>query len=207
MNSCETNSLTATPWANLFEPATRSASDAISRWTRRRMELTLAEVRELTLDELGGELPDRAGPSTIVTVAIAGDLSGQMILLFDDTQARYLAETLLNRKHEETESWHELELSALQETGNVFGSAFLNAIASLTGQKFLLPSPPTVMQEFAASVIEQAVMLQLTESDNVLYCRTGMLRDGESVDFMALFVPSTELLEQLRQAIHAQLMN
>ena len=133
----------------------------------------------------------------MVMLAVGGAMGGQLILTFDRENACRLIGSLLNRDVELDQEWGELETSALQETGNILSSAYLNSITALTGRRFW-PSPPLVTEDYAMSVVEQAVMTQAVTEDRVLLCRTRFSRLGKRVEWNVIFVPSPELLQLLR---------
>ncbi len=80
-------------------------------------------------------------------------------------------------------SWGELEQSAAQETTNIVGCAYLNALAAHLPGKIsrdspaseeLVPTPPTFLHEFAGSLLEFALMEQALELDQVLLIHTSV---------------------------------
>ncbi len=73
-------------------------------------------------------------------------------------------------------------------------------MTSLTGRQ-LLPSPPTVMRDYAMSVIQQAVLSQALVDDRVLLVHTRFERHAAHVRWHMIFVPSPELLDLLTQAV------
>ncbi|BBO31200.1 chemotaxis protein CheC [Lacipirellula parvula] len=185
-------------WEQVFAPAIEKASSAMSAWTHGEVTLALDEVREAAVEEVAVTLDLTDELSTLVMLAVGGDLGGQLILTFDRVNACRLIESLLGRDIDATSAWSELEISALQETGNILGSAYLNAMTALTGRRFW-PSPPLVTEDYAMSVVQQAVMSQAMTEDRVLLCRTRFSRLGQRVEWNLIFVPSPELLELLRE--------
>ena len=185
-------------WEQVFTPAIEKASAAMSAWTHGEVTLALDEVCEAAVEDVALTLGLTDELSTLVMLAVGGDLGGQLILMFDRANACRLIEALLSRPVDADAVWGELEISALQETGNILGSAYLNAMTSLTGRRFW-PSPPLVTEDYAMSVVQQAVMSQAMTEDRVLLCRTRFLRRGQRVEWNLIFVPSPELLELLRE--------
>lgn len=185
-------------WELIFAPAIENASSAMSAWTSGQVSLTLDEVREVAVEEVAEALELTDELSTLVMLAVGGTMGGQLILSFDRDNACRLIASLLNRDVEFDREWGVLEISALQETGNILSSAYLNAITALTGRRFW-PSPPLVTEDYAMSVVEQAVMTQALTEDRVLLCRTRFSRLGERVEWNLIFVPSPELLQLLRE--------
>jgi chemotaxis protein CheC len=189
-------------WEKFFGPATHQASEAMGRWTQGQVVLSLDEVCEIPLEEIADRLRIQETLSHLVVLEVAGALGGQLILIFDDENANQLVASLLHHPLVPADRWSELERSALRETGNILGSAYLNCITALTGRQ-MLPAPPQVFRDYVMSVVQQAVMSQALTDDRVLLARTRFRRQGADVEWNMLFIPSPELLDQLSQSLIA----
>ncbi len=186
----------------LFASATRSASQSLQGWTSGQISLTLDDVREVALEEVSAQMDIGDEMLTIIVLTLDGDLGGQIILTFDDTNGRQLAAMLLNREVGTDDEWAPLEISALKETGNILACAYVHTVSELVGQK-LVPSPPHFMQDFGASVLQQAVMAQAMVCDRVLVCRTSFRRHEEELNWRVFFVPDQALLKEIYQAVES----
>jgi chemotaxis protein CheC len=195
-----TASTSHTAWETIFGPATHQASEAMGRWTSGEVELSLEEVCEIPLAELSDRLDIGDSLSSLVVMEITASPSGNLILVFDDENASLLVSSLLKRPLVPTADWGELESSALRETGNILGSAYLNSMTQISGWQ-MLPSPPTVLRDYAMSVIEQAVLSQAVLDDRVLLVHTRFQRHGAHVAWHMIFIPSPELLQRLTETI------
>lgn len=187
---------------HVLSSATNHASAAMCRWVDGIITLTLDEVTEVPLEHVSESLG--IGDEVVTTVALTldGAESGQLLLMFDDANGRQLAASLLQRDICTTPEWTELEKSALNETGNILGCAYMNALTKLIDIE-LVPSTPYFLQDFAASVLQQALMSQAISMDNVLICNTRFHRNGEDLHWNVLFVPSDRLRKQLTTAAGA----
>jgi len=185
----------------LLTSATHDASAAMCRWTDGLITLSLDEVRELPLEDACMELELGDDLLTMVVLSLEGDVGGEMILTFDDVNGRQLAASLLGRSVDESPEWTDLEKSALTETGNILGCAYMNAITRLINHK-LVPSAPYFLQDYGASVLEQALMAQAMTCDQVLVCRTGFHREGEELNWNVLFVPTEAMRRAMENALH-----
>jgi len=185
----------------LLASATHDASAAMCRWTDGLITLSLDEVRELPLEDACMELELGDDLLTMVVLSLEGDVGGEMILTFDDVNGRQLAGSLLGRPVDENPEWTDLEKSALTETGNILGCAYMNAITRLINHK-LVPSAPYFLQDYGASVLEQALMAQAMTCDQVLVCRTGFHREGEELNWNVLFVPTEAMRRAMEDALH-----
>ena len=186
----------------LLASATHDASAAMCRWTDGLITLSLDEVRELPLEEVCPALSLGDDLLTMVVLSLEGEIGGAMILTFDDVNGRQLASALLGMPVNDQPQWSELEKSALTETGNILGCAYVNAITRLIDHE-LIPSAPYFIQDYGASVLQQALMVQAVTCEKVLVCRTGFHREGEDLNWRVLFVPTQALRIAMEGALHA----
>ena len=186
----------------LFASATHDASAAMCRWTDGLITLTLDEVREIPLEDVCTELNLGDDLLTMVVLSLEGEVGGEMILTFDEANGRQLVASLLGKEFQDSSEWSELEKSALTETGNILGCAYMNALTRLIDQE-LVPSAPYFIQDYGASVLQQALMAQAATTDQVLICRTGFHREGEELNWRVLFVPTEAMRKAMEQALHS----
>jgi chemotaxis protein CheC len=183
----------------VFQLATDNASTAMCRWTHGLVTLSLDHVDELPLESVSEALEVGDELLTMVVLTLDGEDSGQLIITFDEVNGRRLAASLLHREVCPEPDWTELEKSALTETGNILACAYLGALTRLVDTE-LVPSPPQFVQDFGASVLEQALLSQAIEQDRVLICRTGFHRDGQNLNWNVIFVPGASLRIKLESA-------
>ena len=186
----------------LFASATHDASAAMCRWTDGIITVTLDEVRQVALDDIGNQLAVGDEMLTMVVMTLDGTLGGSLILMFDNLNGRQLAASLLGREVGAEPEWSEAEKSALMETGNILGCAYVNALTRLIADG-LRPSPPYFIQDYAASVLQQALMTQAAASDSLLLCEIGFHRKGAKLDWRVVFVPTPALQDSLQRSLHA----
>jgi len=188
----------------LFASATHDASAAMCRWTNGLITVTLDQVREIALEKVGAELDIGDELLTMVVLTLNGEVGGNLILLFDEVNGRQLAASLLGCEPGTEPEWSELEKSALTETGNILGCAYVNALTRLIGTD-LMPSAPYFIQDYGASVVQQAVMTQALTSDRLLLCQIGFRREAQQLDWHVVFVPTQGMQEAMQQSLHAAL--
>ena len=187
----------------LFASATHDASAAMCRWTSGLITVTLDEVREIPLEAVTSEVNVGEDLLTMVVLTLQGDVVGNLILVFAHLNGGQLAASLLGMQVGSDPEWSELEKSALTETGNILGCAYVNALTRLIGVD-LVPSPPYFIQDFGASVLQQAVMTQALTSDSLLLCQIGFRRRDQQLDWRVIFVPTQGMQEALQRSLQAQ---
>lgn len=182
----------------LFASATCDASVAMNRWTGGQITLELDEVLEIPLEDVCTELNIHEELLTMVVLGLHGEVGGEMILAFDEESGRQLAASLLERPVSRDEEWSAIEESALCETGNIFGCAYMNALTRVVGVG-LVPTPPYFIQDYAASVIQQALASQAIDCEKVLVCRTAFRHHGEELNWRVIFVPTKKMRDLMEK--------
>ncbi|MCS7237064.1 MAG: chemotaxis protein [Thermoguttaceae bacterium] len=184
----------------LLTSATREASVAMSRWVGEVIDLELEDVQAVPLEAVSAQLGLDESVSVLVVLTLRPPLAGEILLHFDQQSARALAAALTGVITQQQECWSELERSALLETGNILGCAYVNALSRMIDHE-LVPSAPTLVCDFAQSVLQQALALQLQYSDYVVVSRTRFTRGDQNLSWWVLFLPSPELQETMNRSL------
>jgi chemotaxis protein CheC len=198
----------------VFERGADGASHALSKWLGQEVKLTVSKV-DLTELEQATEL---LGPAEALVVActmgLTGALSGLILLVFEDRAGLALVDMLTHQPLGTTTSWGELEQSAVRETTNIVGCAYVSALAvhlpSITSKTTtfidgsqaegdLVPTPPTFTREFAGSLLQFALMEQAMELDQILLIHSQFAAANHrlNLNWTLLFTPSRASLQAL----------
>ena len=195
--------------AAIFGRGAGDASEALSRWLGRPVTVVVSRVDQIDMADASEVL----GPSDTLVAAcpmeLTGVLTGQIILVFEDRSGLATVDLLLHQPIGTTTTWGELEQSAAKETANIVGCAYLNSLAehlpittdTSPSIASLLPGPPGFRHEFAASLLEFALMDQAILSDQLLVINSTFSTEEARLDWSLLFVPSGASLETLRTSL------
>ena len=111
----------------------------------------------------------------------------------DDDAGLALAAMLLGREPSAGDRWGELEKSAVVETTNIIGCAYVNAMAKSTAATTAaMPSPPWFLRDFAPAVMQSIVMAQPTLSETVFLTRTEFAIEGSPARCSLVFLPTPD---------------
>ena len=191
------------PLTRLLAAATEDASTAMYRWTAGQVTLSLEEARELPWERVCEYFGLGEERRTMVVLRLEGPWSADLILVLDDLNGRQLAASLLGEEVPPGRPWNDLERSALTETGNILGCAYLNAMTRLLGTE-LVPTPPQFIEDFGASVLEQAVVQHALQSERVLVCQTWFVLHGAALDARLFLLPSQALRQRIMAALSSR---
>lgn len=181
------------------------ASKALAKWLDRRSVVEIDRLEQLALHEAAAILSDDDEPIGFCVAQMVGLLSGEMIFAFDDSSGFALADLLLDQPVGTTQEWSEIAQSALLETTNILCCACLNSLTANFSQvepsTELLPSPPSFNRDYAASLMEFALMGQAVASDTVVVAKTSFEIGSTPMKWTLLFVPDAESMTRMAEML------
>ncbi|MBN1219097.1 MAG: chemotaxis protein CheC [Anaerolineae bacterium] len=162
--------------------------DNLSQLAGQVMEIDTLSVEAVPLDRLLSTYPvDFEVQAVALYLVIEGDLSGEAVFILSPDDAMNLADWLLQRPGT-TGQLDSLERSALAEFANVALASFVNAVADLNGLALRL-SPPTVVVDILAVILEAVALSAATISDQAVIIKTDLINKDGSVRIQFWVLP------------------
>lgn len=198
--------------ARTFSRAMQHAGEALGAMSGHVIDVRTPMLRRCSASAV---LTMAGGAEAIVVavyVGIKGSLEGHALLLFSPTDAHRLARILLFGvlgpddlpAYEENDpfAFDAMELSAVQESGNVTISAFLNELGMHLHEP-VQPTPPQIVVEMAGAVLDGVLLDLMSEVDQVLAARTTFTEGDRAIDGALLVLPRPSSLPILLDALGA----
>ena len=195
-----------------FSRAMKRAGEAMGSMSGQVIEVQTPMLRRCNAGDVLAMAGGAAAIVLAVYVGITGSLKGHGLLIFSPADAHRLADILLagllgpgELPMDETTDpliFDELELSALQESGNVTISAFLNELGMHLHEP-VQPTPPQVVLEMAGAVMDAVLLDLVSEQDQVLAAKTQFSEGGRAIDGTLLILPRPDSLPVLLEALGA----
>jgi chemotaxis protein CheY-P-specific phosphatase CheC len=187
---------------NAFHRGAAESSLALGHWLNASVTLSIDAVDQCPLEVAISVLGAGENPVCVSLMEMEGTLAGHMLLAFDDASGLAIPDLLMTRVPGTSSQWSDLEISCVQETMNIAGSAYLNGVArdltERSGQSIeLIPSPPHFLRDFAESLLESAFMDQALAVNDVVFARTRFDLAGQPLRWTFLLIPNPESLKIL----------
>ena len=196
----------------LFQQGAEEASRALSIWLGRHANVFVDRLEELSFEAATTSLGPADATMCACVMALTGGITGQIMFCFDDRSGLSLCDQLLGRDRVSFE-WGEIETSSAMETANIVGCAYLNSLSvafpalsksilEIGGPSHAwLPSPPQFVRDYAASILQFAVMNQAVEFETVLLAQTRFQIDDTPVAWRLLLIPDSSSLDLMTRSI------
>ncbi|MDR1689600.1 MAG: chemotaxis protein CheC [Clostridiales bacterium] len=129
------------------------------------------------------------GPENLIIgilIGLSGDVNGIMMFLVEKNSAHRLIDILFSSTSaNENDDFSEMELSALQEVGNILSGSYLGSFATLIN-KSIIPSIPYLAIDMAQAILSVPAIEFGKVSDKVLLIES--LFEAENKDVSGFFV-------------------
>lgn len=190
-------------WRALRDVAARGTTNAaagLSEMVGRNIRIQTPDVFLVRLAEVSGLLGAPEDTVVGVYLAIAGDVRGHILLMLPPKEAQGLVDMVMDQPPGTTKSLSAMERSALGEVGNLTGTFFLNALAEVTRLN-IQPSPPAVMVDMGAAVLDVPLAALASSADESLVIKTVFLDDQRRIEAAFLVMPDMPSLQAILEVL------
>ena len=123
-----------------------NATTALSRMLNIKVDMSVPKVALLPFNQIADVVGSEEQIVVGILLGIEGDIDGMMMFLFDMRSAHHLVNMLMMKDISENEddgenSFSEMDMSALNEIGNIVSGSYLGALSGLTGMKMISTVP------------------------------------------------------------------
>jgi len=130
----------------------------------------------------------------VVFLKLRGTADCDLMLIFEETEFKKMAELMINAV--EKEVTREMELSTIEEMGSIVLCSFLNAMADFTLTKLVSPPPEVIIDSFDAIMDALLIKKSLCSEVAVIFDARFKRCNSSTEGFLITF-PSYKLQEML----------
>lgn len=167
-----------------------NAMTALSQMLQCKVDMKVPQVKLLEFSEvstiMGGEEQIMVG----VFLGVEGDITGSMMFLVEQQSAKHLINKIMMGMAPEGEGFSEMELSAMQEVGNIITGAYLNSLSTLTNLK-IFPTPPSLTVDMAGAILSVPAIQFGILGDKILLIQSQFYDEVE-IDGYFILIPDLE---------------
>ena len=167
-----------------------NASTALSGMLGRSVDISVPKAQALPF----AEAVDAVGPAeqetTGIVLGIVGEMTGTVLLLVPPADADGMCRMLGVEPHDE------FALSALGEIGNIVGTSYINALASMTGMG-IAPTPPATATDMLGALVASVLADHAHAGDIALMLDSNLVVEGADCAISFFLVPDQGGVELL----------
>lgn len=157
-------------------------------------KVDLMEFKEIG-EEMGGEETIMAG----IYQQIKGDIHGSIMFLLEEKSARVLVSKLMGMESNPEEPFSEMEVSALQEIGNIITGSYLSSLSSLTNM-MIDATVPSLCIDMCEAILSVPAIEFAELGDKMLLIKTEFTDDVKLEGYFVL-VPDLDSYDKILTSI------
>lgn len=158
-----------------------NATTSLSVLLDSKLSMKVPKVSFMKLDDFVESIGGAENIIAGVMSNITGEIEGFVLFAMDLRDARRLVNRLCGIELSKLERFTEMDLSAVQEIGNILISSYLSSMETLIGMK-MRPSNPMMTIDMAGAILSFPAMVNCREHDDVLRIESQFEGEDLSID-------------------------
>lgn len=172
-----------------------NATTALATMIGTKVDMRVPKVGLMEFKEIGAEM---GGEETIMAgiyQQIKGDISGSIMFLLEEKSARVLVSKLMGVESNSSEPFNEMEISALQEIGNIITGSYLSSLSTLTNMT-IDATVPSLCIDMCEAILSVPAIEFAELGDKMLLIKTEFSDDVKLEGYFIL-VPDLTSYEKI----------
>ena len=184
---------------------TGNAVTSLSRMLGKKIEMSPPVLNILDINEVEEYMGGPEVEVTSVVLTLSRDMRGVVVFVLEQKFADVALDLLLGtnnhyRSEEGSIYMSEIEISAVQELGNIMASSYINAIAQMTGMAVEL-STPVMSNDMVGSVLSVPYAISEEIGAKSLFIEGNFYNAEQDIKSYIILMPATESLEKMLEIL------
>lgn len=177
-----------------------NATSALAQMLDTKVDMNVPQVRLLDFKEVGDLMGGADQIMAGIYLAVEGDIDGSIMFLSGIKSAKILVNKMMQQEAgDESEGFTEIELSALQEIGNIITGSYLNSMSMLTNLK-MIPSVPYIAVDMAGAILSVPAIEFGMMGDYIMLIETKFFDDSDLNGYFIL-LPDMESWKKILKSL------
>jgi chemotaxis protein CheC len=177
-----------------------NAATALAKMINKKVDMGVPRVKILEFKNVNEVLGDAEAIVVGILLKVEGDITGSIMFILSEENAKSLIGMIVGSPLGTEEQFNEMEISALQEIGNILAGSYLSSMSTLTNLK-IYPSVPVLAIDMAGAILSVPAIEFGKVGDTVLYIETEFCEGEEKVVGDFFLVPDPEMYDVLMKAL------
>lgn len=179
-----------------------NATTALAKLINAKIDMKVPKVELLGFSDIASVMGSEETEMVGILLMLEGDVNGMMMFLLEVESARNLVGKLMGMNtnpDDKGKEFNEIQLSALNEIGNIITGAYLSALSDLTKLK-IISSVPSLQIDMAAAILSIPAIEFGKIGDKVLLIETRF-DDETAIDGYFVLIPELESYDVILKSL------
>lgn len=189
--------------------ASGNAISALSEFIEKDLDIYIPSIERVHYSKV----PTLLGYEENIIIGICQNVlegfNGKILFTIDEDSFKKLIFSIFKKYNignystlEEIDTFNlsKLEMSVIQEIGNILTASYLNAISELLG-KSIHPSSPSISIDMSSAILSQILICSDDSVDDILLTKTELILDDYNLNSQVILIPDNQELVKLINSI------
>lgn len=176
-----------------------NATTALATMLGTKVDMHVPRVALLEFSEMGEEMGGEETLMAGIYQQIKGDISGSIMFLLEEKAARSLVSKLMGMESNPDEPFSDMEVSALQEIGNIITGSYLSSLSTLTNMT-IDASVPSLCIDMCEAILSVPAIEFAELGDKMLLIKTEFT-DDVKLDGFFILVPDLDSYDKILSSL------
>ena len=177
-----------------------NAATSLSEMLNTPVGMNTPTVKILDIAELADMLGGPENQVVGILFSLHNDFEGMMIFITEKQFAHLVLNVLMGKHFDSFEDLGEMDISAIQEVGNIMVSAYMRAISQMTNMSIGL-SPPGIAIDMVGALLNVPAVEIEKYGDKALFIQDGFINNENQVTSYLLLIPEVGYLQKIFQIL------
>ncbi|MCR5734879.1 MAG: chemotaxis protein CheC [Lachnospiraceae bacterium] len=172
-----------------------NATTALAQLLNTKVDMKVPKVELLEFSEVGEAMGGEEQIMAGIYLVVDGDIHGSIMFLLEEKSTKTLISMLMGTPEHDSDTFDEMEISALKEIGNIITGSYLSSLSTLTGLT-IVPSIPDISIDMAGAILSVPAIEFGELGDKILLIETAFSDDIKLNGYFIL-VPDLESYDKI----------
>lgn len=168
-----------------------NATTALSQLINAKVEMKVPKVEMLEFKEISEILGGAERLVAGILITLQGQAEGMMMFVLDQDSAHHLVNILLGKSVDNLDDFTDMELSALNEIGNIIAGAYLSSLSALTNLT-ITSSVPYMAIDMAGAILSVPAIEFGKIGDKALLIQSQFGEEDQYINGYFILIPTLE---------------
>lgn len=173
-----------------------NATTALSQLINTKIDMNVPKVELLEFKDVSDIVGGAESIVVGILLTLEGEVDGMMMFILEKKSAHHLVNILMGKQIGNFEDFTEMDLSALNEIGNIIAGAYLSSLSSLTNL-LIKASVPYMAIDMAGAILSVPAIEFGKIGDKALLIQSQFGEDDTEVNGYFILIPSMESYDKI----------
>jgi chemotaxis protein CheC len=176
------------------------AATALSKLLDKPVDMLVPTVRMVPFEEISNSVGGSEQVVIAIFLRVEGETPGNIFFILSQESAKKMLRNLVGIEVNNEDSYSEMEISALNEIGNILAGSYLTSLADFTNL-YMVPTVPSLAIDMAGAILSYGLLQYGEMGDHALFIDTKFLDGVDEIEGHFFLIPDPESFQKIFSAL------